>query len=288
MAVIYNHPGPSVVGGSGFFDLILTDSYSAGYDPQNPLTQFDYHFQSGEFDDDIITAGDNGSYINVSPGTDSIIGGDGFDTFQFDMTGLSVVEFSFQFYQSNGSEPSTKSVEIVSSISDLASGTYSYRMEVGADVGSSYFVNYSGVISGIEALAGGNSNDKMFGSAGGIVYAGDLVFGDMPVETFNPGGGNDKINGRGGFDILSYEFSSFARRQDGQGIIVDFALGRVEDGLGGTDRFTNIEEVYGSENADIFNGDNGNQIIWGGGGADSYFGGGGFRLDRVLLGFARN
>ena len=98
------------------------------------------------------------------------------------------------------------------------------------------------------------------------------------TEQFEGRGGNDTINGKGGTDIVRYEFAA-------TGVNVNLAQGTAQDGNGGTDTLINIEGVVGSAHNDRLTGGNpangtgstdGYESFRGGAGNDTIDGGGGY------------
>jgi VCBS repeat-containing protein len=125
----------------------------------------------------------------------------------------------------------------------------------------------------------------------------DILIGGEEENGFAPGAGNDAIHGGGSFneafnviDELRYHRGPTPQ----QGIVVTFdqdvefqsgtfmgdpGAGTVADAWGGTDTFIGIEAVRGTNLADEFYGNIGNQRFRGLGGDDTFLGGGG--LDEV-------
>ena len=101
--------------------------------------------------------------------------------------------------------------------------------------------------------------------------------GDTRMEYFDPGAGNDTVDGLGGWDIVRYAHSTAA-------ITVDLRLGsdQVQDGMGGSDTLLNVEGVQGSQYNDSMTGTDSNlgygsqESFRGGAGNDTINGGGGF------------
>jgi Ca2+-binding RTX toxin-like protein len=124
-------------------------------------------------------------------------------------------------------------------------------------------------LTGIDQVAGGAGNDTFTGSSGN--------------DSFDGGAGNDILNGGNGTDEARFQQST-------AGVIVNLSAGaitvdsvtvaanRANDGMGGTDTLTSIEDVRGSNFADTLRGsDNVNvrQSFDGGGGNDAIDGGDG-------------
>lgn len=109
--------------------------------------------------------------------------------------------------------------------------------------------------------------------------------GSTADNWFRGEGGNDTIDGGGGFDTASYASST-------AGVVADLATGTAADGLGSTDRLLNIENLSGSGTAadtlfgsagdNLLIGNGGNDTLDGRDGADRVFGGDG--NDRLVGG----
>lgn len=115
---------------------------------------------------------------------------------------------------------------------------------------------------GDDWLHGGSGNDRIFGGDGDDGLAG--------------GQGNDRLDGGDGWDAVFYDDAT-------AGVVVNLATGRAKDGLGGTDRLTSIEVVFGSAFADKLTGGIGHDELHGGDGNDRLSGGDG---DDLLFGDA--
>ena len=112
---------------------------------------------------------------------------------------------------------------------DIAAGTATGDASVGTDA-----------FTGVQVVRGSAFADTLLGS--------NNLTG---VEVFQGGGGNDFIDGRGGFDRVLYEF----RIDDNvtAGITVSLATGTVVgDASVGTDTLRSIEAVRGTHFADVF------------------------------------
>ena len=123
--------------------------------------------------------------------------------------------------------------------------------------------------------SGGDGNDTLINinQAHGSAFADTLLGSDRSdySEHYQGAAGNDSIDGRGGMDIVRYEFAPAA-------VNVRLDLGSASDGYGSTDTLINIEGVYGSAFNDQFTGSGaaferfmgmaGNDTINGGAGND--------------------
>ena len=99
---------------------------------------------------------------------------------------------------------------------------------------------------------------------------GDRFLGSAADEVFRLSRGSDTLDGGAGWDELRYDRA--ARLGAPSGIAVDLALGRVRDPWGLTDRVSHIESVVGTNRADSFKGDAGDNTFQGMKGADSFDG----------------
>jgi Ca2+-binding RTX toxin-like protein len=116
---------------------------------------------------------------------------------------------------------------------------------------------------GTDVLSGGAGNDSLLGGAGHDIFG----MGDSGSSI-----GNVTIDGGSGWDTLQYHSAQSA-------VVVNLANGIVTGGgAGGTGgaSLVNIEDVRGTEFADVIIGNNADGRFVGGGGNDTLAGGGGF------------
>ncbi|GKX61236.1 beta strand repeat-containing protein [Leminorella grimontii] len=133
---------------------------------------------------------------------------------------------------------------------DLAGGTASSD-------GQYALVNVQNVIGTDfdDVLTGDGQDNHLQGGAGNDVLRG--------------GGGNNVLDGGSGINTLNYDTSA-------SGVSVDLSLGVASDnGLGGSDRILNIQNVVGSSHNDLLIGDAADNALYGGGGDDTLMGMGG-------------
>ncbi|MEO3472848.1 calcium-binding protein [Roseomonas sp. CAU 1739] len=145
---------------------------------------------------------------------------------------------------------------------------------------TSLFLDYrsSAVTSGVsvdltlgratDGLGGIDTISNFYAVRGSIL--GDTLLGSAEIDRFRGRGGNDYLDGRDGFDIADYSQATGA-------VSVNLAIGRAQDGEGGTDTLTSIEEIWGTTGNDTLTGSgidenfyafNGNDTIDGGSGQD--------------------
>jgi serralysin len=153
----------------------------------------------------------------------------------------------------------------------------------------------------VDLEAGTASSSEM--TATGLTYAryisatqsSDTLNGsanDLQYQSFIGNGGNDDIDGRGGFDWVMYDDEEdYGAATSGggwangfQGVLVNLANHTARDSYGDTDTLNNIEGVIGTSFADKIIGDSnanrlvgqeGRDILKGGGGKDTLEGGNG-------------
>lgn len=156
-----------------------------------------------------------------------------------------------------------------------------------ADPTTSIFLDYrsASVTAGVSVdLTAGRASDG-FGGIDTIANfvavrgtdLGDTLIGDGEANRFRGRAGNDRLDGRDGFDIADYSQATGA-------VSVNLTTGRAQDGEGGTDTLLSIEEVWGTIGNDILTGSGADEIFAGFAGADTINGGGG--QDRVSYQFS--
>jgi len=99
----------------------------------------------------------------------------------------------------------------------------------------------------------------------------DVIRGSGENEQFVGYRGNDIIEGRGGWDVLSY--AADADFGGKRGIDADLSTGRVKDGFGTVDTVSGIEQIIGTMYDDILIGTDGDQVFAPLGGSDYIDGG---------------
>ena len=123
-------------------------------------------------------------------------------------------------------------------------------------------------ISNIEGIQGTNHADTIVGDDGDINF-------------FQTLGGDDNIDGAGGFDVVSY--NKDAENGGNLGVVVNLdsvshggvAAGQATDGFGDTDTLANIELIRGTDSADIVYSGASGLYFQGIGGDDQFIGGSG-------------
>jgi Ca2+-binding RTX toxin-like protein len=136
----------------------------------------------------------------------------------------------------------------------------------------------SGPDVGNDTLNGGDGNDRLWGEGGDDTLYGDdgddFLFGDIGDDTCNGGAGNDEIevthgndivNGGIGIDLLTF-FEKSA------GITISLAITAAQDSGDGIYTIHNIENLTGGFSNDTLIGNDGDNVIRGGGHAFGYDG----------------
>jgi Ca2+-binding RTX toxin-like protein len=119
--------------------------------------------------------------------------------------------------------------------------------------------------TGVNGVGGTDYADRLTGSDGGGIV------GTVRAEAFDPRGGNDTVDGMGGYDTVFYSSAPNAIQ-----VNLTLATGQVvQDGWGSSDTLVNIERVEGSHRNDTFLGNSGDNSFRGLKGADSIDGGDG-------------
>lgn len=261
MGQVWNRAGNDTLTGTEDWDNFTTPS------------SIDY-LSSGRDDNDVIQGLGGWDSFQLSAGRDSFAGGDGNDLI------TAPEDCGFEFGATPGGWRADYADPQITV--DLGAGTYRMvhaptgvwlRTAWGVDAPVLTDLVFSGTFSDIEGIVGRDFGETLRG--GGRGYLDE--FTGRRAEFFMPSGGNDSIDGRGGFDILSYsdEYENVSGEPlRMQGIRVHFARNEVEDGRGGLDRFTGIELVEGSAFNDTFHGSDGDDFMSNGtGGEDRFFGG---------------
>ena len=152
-------------------------------------------------------------------------------------------------------------------------------------------------LSEIEGIYGSAHADTIIGGAGGDFLAGvaghdlingaggaDTLLGGADNDTLNGGAGDDELWGGAGDDMLDGgEGRDLVRYRDALAAVsANLTTGLAQDGMGGTDRLSGIENLDGSTFGDLLVGDGqanrlfgfeGNDTLSGMAGADTILGG---------------
>lgn len=147
------------------------------------------------------------------------------------------------------------------------SDTISYQYDEDATAGVT--VTFTGQDSGTATdWSGGTDTFTGIEYVRGTHFA-DVLTGAEGRQRFRANGGNDTIDGGAGVDELDYRDTGGGQNIPTGPVNVDMVAGTASDGFGTTDVFRNIEDIRGSDFADIITGDDGDNAIQGEGGNDT-------------------
>ncbi|MCE8539371.1 hypothetical protein KBY27_18095 [Ruegeria pomeroyi] len=118
----------------------------------------------------------------------------------------------------------------------------------------------------IEGVLGSDYDDYVYGdSADNFIFGGrghDRLRGDGGNDTLEGGAGRDDIRGGSGIDTASFSTA-------GSGVTANLTTGVGTRGNANGDTYDSIENLLGSDHADLLTGSSGNNLIEGGRGSDS-------------------
>jgi Ca2+-binding RTX toxin-like protein len=243
---------------------------------------------------DFLWGGDGLDYLQGGTGNDTLDGSLGFD-FADHRNSLTAIVANLATRQVTGEGTDTLiDIEgvIGSPLADKLTG----------DAAANWFLG----MGGVDTIDGGDGADVIdYSFAGGAVVVdlaaktvtgpdgsdvfisiegasgtsyNDQLLGDDGANRLRPRGGDDIVDGRGGFDTVDYSSGVTG------GVTVDLAAGTATGG-GGNDMLTSIEAVLGSGFADTLlgstaanrlEGGGGDDLLGGRGGQDTFDGGAGF------------
>ncbi len=171
-----------------------------------------------------------------------------------------------------------KGNDVISSGGSFVGAASADRVSYNADDAATSGVNYDAALLTQQVKSTYYGNDTLTGFTN--IWFEATQFADSIKATEGddillPSLGSDTIDGRGGFDYLTY----IDRRSTNLGVGITVTAttatsGTVVQGVD-TDTYTNIEHVDGSFNADTFNGSSGNDSFSGFSGGDTFDGNGG-------------
>ncbi|MER2626357.1 MAG: calcium-binding protein, partial [Accumulibacter sp.] len=226
----------------------------AGNDTLSGLAGDDH--LSGGADNDMLNGGAGSDDLRGDIGDDTLEGGDGNDELAGD-----------------------EGNDILSGLSgnDSLSGGSGNDVLNGGDGDDQLYGN-----EGNDSLAGGAGFNSLYGGAGD-----DTLNGGDGSDLFNGGEGNDSMAGGAGFDLFlgggagndtldGGADNDSVNYLDATGpVTVNLALGTATGAGTGSDTLISVENVYGSQYADILTGNTGSNTLSGSGGNDTLTGGAG-------------
>jgi Ca2+-binding RTX toxin-like protein len=239
---------------------------------------------NGDGGDDILTGGKGDDVINGGAGNDTLLaewsvtgdkydGGSGIDTFK--VQGTAVEAFAQEIDLLTGKN---NWGDTFANIENIIGGTANDKF-YGSAVDNAFWGG-----KGNDVLDGREGNDKLSGDEGDDTLVGgagnDLLDGGIGNDILNGGIGADQLIGGDGVDAADYSTSS-------AGVNVNLTTGAASGGDAEADTLSGIENLTGSEFADVLTGDAkanllnagaGNDIVIGSGGGDTIDGGSGLDL----------
>jgi Ca2+-binding RTX toxin-like protein len=202
---------------------------------------------------DKIWGGTGNDYIVSGAGNDTV-SGDGGDDSIFAETGIK------RIYGGSGFD--TLDIDRSSSVLGVTFYLNGAAGSDGTTTASIELLTYHGG-SGSDTIVGSTGKDTLYGGAGA-----DSLAGGGGADYLGGGIGSDHLNGGAGFDYVLYQSST-------QGVTVDLSLhrGSLDEAQG--DRIWKVEGIIGCTFSDALTGDDFDNVIYGGYGADTIFGLGG-------------
>ena len=244
----------------------------------------------GNRGDDVLDGGAGDDYLRGGKENDTLDGGEGDDTLKGDWESdiLRGGAGDDTLYGRNHLRYDATYRDMADRLEGGAGDDFLQGNE-GADV------LYGGL--GNDTLRGGKDGDALYGGAGA-----DTLRGDKGADTLEGGAGADSLDGgTGGADVFGafawgyyviggssdfwltpdasgvdgVDYDTLSYAGSGSGVTVDLAAGTASGGDAEGDTIANFEGIEGSGYADTLTGDDGNNRIAGGAGADSLDGGDG-------------
>ena len=212
-------------------------AYDDGFGDVDTINGAVQEVRGTDYSDVIVGSNNNETFIGRL-GDDTIDGGGGFDRLRFDRSGV---------------------------------GDIQVDLEAGTATGTWNEASFSYTISSIEYVRGGSGNDEIRGGRGS-----ERLDGGGGDDTLIGGAGNDTLRGDAGADLLdggagNYDVISYTNSN--AGVSVNLATGVGSGGHAEGDTISGFERVWGSSHNDTLTGDDGDNLLWGGAGADRIDGG---------------
>jgi Ca2+-binding RTX toxin-like protein len=277
--------------GSGFADVLVGDGnanslyggggddYLAGLGGDDLLSgDAGNDILDGSAGNDTLDGGADNDILDGGAGSDSLIGGGGFDMASYGSAAASVT-----------ARLDIPAVNTGNAAGDTYTGIAGLFGSGFADVlvgdGTANSLYGGGAF---DYLAGQGGNDQVFGEAGNDILDGnadnDTLDGGSGDDILDGGAGADLLHGGGGIDMVTYGSAT-------TGVTAWLQFPSVNTGDAAGDSYTGISGLIGSgfadfllgdANANSINGAGGNDLLFGGGGSDTFvFNSAGFGIDTV-------
>lgn len=215
---------------------------------------------NGDFGDDLIEGGANNDTLDGGFGNDLLFGGEGTDT----VLGSGELDF----IDGGLGADSMSGGDGFDSVS-----WYSSSIGVAVNMSSQLLNDFGAAgdqLGGFEAYYLTEFGDVFTNDGlGGYVYGfggADVLIGGTGTDFLAGGAGGDTINGGAGFDYTSYGNAA-------SGIRLDFTNMATNTGEAAGDQVSNVEAFYLTAQNDVFIGQSGQNIVFGGDGDDQLNGG---------------
>lgn len=237
--------------------------------------------------DDLLTGGDGNDTLIGGQGADILVGGNGINTLSYvgSAAGVAVNLATGTAGGGDAQGDGFSGIEdlIGSALADTLIGDAGDNMltgGAGADQlfggfgtdTASYAGSSAGVLADLETRSGvgGDAQGDIFADIENLIGSdfADTLIGDEGDNVLTGGAGADVLIGGFGIDTASYAGSS-------AGVNVSLKVGAGIGGDAQGDTLTFIENLTGSDFADILAGNAGNNVLAGGAGDDRLVGGGG-------------
>lgn len=196
----------------------------------------------GDSANDIITGDNLADSINGGGGSDFITGGGGPDNMDGG-AGFNAVSWFGE------------SAQVVINLTNQALNASAAAGDIVSNFQAYYLTSFG------DNFTNNNSGGYIYGFDGN-----DVIMGGTGSDFIEGGTGGDFMNGGAGFDYVSYANATAA-------VTVSLVAGGARSGEAFGDSILNIEAFYLSAHADTFIGQDGQNIVFGGGGADRLTGG---------------
>jgi len=263
-------------------DLSLTVSQAVGADQGSDTLNNIENIDGSKFDDTLsgsvgrnsIFGNDGDDTLLSSSENDTYNGGSGVDTLDFSpATNLVIADLSLSSNQVINDGFGDKDSIIAGTIEVLKGSTFDDTLS--GDANANTFIGNSGSDQlygkgGDDSLDGGGDDDFLDGGSGD-----DILDGGTGNDNLYGGSGNDSLIGDGAGNDTAYYFFNDGSGRVGSGVTASLSLGGTSTGLdgdGGTDIYTNIDNITGSRFNDILEGDGNTNILNGVTGNDSLSG----------------